>query len=89
MMRPLQVFLEDEEFTRLGKWAAERGWSKSQAVRVALRALTREQEEDPLLTASGMIDGLPEDVSENIDFYLQETYVAEKRPRYRRTHKRK
>jgi hypothetical protein len=89
MMRPLQVFLEDEEFSRLEKWAAERGWTKSQAVRVALRALTREQEEDPLLAASGMIDGLPEDASTRVDYYLQETYVAEKRPRYRKSRNRK
>jgi hypothetical protein len=85
MTRPLQVFLEDEEFARLDKWASERGWSKSQAVRAALRALTHVPEEDPILSASGMIDALPEDLSEHLDRYLQETFVAERKPRYRKT----
>ena len=89
MTRPLQVYLEDSELDRLEKWADERGWTKSQAVRFALRALTCAQDEDPLLSASGMIDGLPEDLSQNIDRYLLETYVAEKRPRYRKTRRRK
>jgi hypothetical protein len=88
MTRPLQVYLDDEEVQRLDRWAAERGWSKSQAVRVALRALTRIPEEDPLLSASGMIDALPEDLSKHFDRYLQETYVAENRPRYRKSRKR-
>jgi hypothetical protein len=89
MTRPLQIYLEDEEFNRLEKWAGERGWTKSQAVRFALRAVTRVPEEDPLLSASGMIDGLPEDASVNHDYYLAETYVAEKRQRHRKAPRRK
>ncbi len=89
MTRPLQIYLDDSDFDRLEKWAGERGWTKSQAVRFALRALTRVPEEDPLLSASGMIDGLPEDVSVNFDHYLLETYVSEKTPRYRKTRRRK
>jgi hypothetical protein len=89
MVRPLQIYLDDEDFTRLEKWACKRGWTKSQAMRVALRALTRGQEEDPLLSASGMIDSLPEDLSEHVDRYLKETFVAEKRSRYRKTHRTK
>jgi len=84
MTKPLQIYLEDEDFARLDKWASDRGWSKSQAVRIALRALTRISEEDPLLSASGMIDGLPKDLSEHLDLYLQETFVAEKKTRYRK-----
>ena len=84
MIKPIQVYLEDEEFAQLEKWASERRWSKSQAVRVALRALTGRHGDDPLLSASGMIDGLPEDLSENFDRYLQETFVAEKQSRYRK-----
>jgi hypothetical protein len=87
--RPLQVYLNEADFKRLGKWAEERGWTKSQAVRFALRAVTREPEEDPLLSASGMIDGLPEDASVKHDYYLTETYVADKRPRYRKTKRQK
>lgn len=84
MARPLQVYLDDSEIARLEEWARERGWTKSQAVRTAIRALTRARGGDPLLAASGMIDALPDDLSEQFDHYLRETYVAEKRPRYRR-----
>ena len=89
MIRPLQIYLEDADFARLERWAKERGWTKSQAVRAALRALTRVPEEDPLLSASGMIDSLPEDLSDQIDRYLQETFVAEKRSPYRKARHRK
>ena len=85
MKRPLQIYLDQADFERLEQWAKARGWTKSQALRVAIRALTRVEEEDPLLSASGMIDGLPEDLSENIDRYLQETYIAEKKTKYRKT----
>ncbi len=35
-----------------------------------LEALRRERRDDPLLAASGMIDGLPSDLSERVDEYL-------------------
>jgi hypothetical protein len=85
MTKPLQIYLEDADFERLDKWASERGCSKSQAVRIALRALTRIPDEDPLLSASGMIDELPQDLSENFARYLQETFIAEKKSRYRKS----
>ena len=88
MTKPLQIYLEDADFERLDKWASERGWSKSQVVRIALRALTHIPEEDPLLSASGMIDALPEDLSEHFDRYLQETFIAEKKTRYRKSRRR-
>jgi hypothetical protein len=88
MRRPLQIYLDHADFERLEQWAKARGWTKSQALRVAIRALTRVEGEDPLLSASGMIDGLPEDLSENIDGYLQETYIAEKKTPYRKRSKR-
>ncbi len=91
MSRPLQVFLEDRELERLEKWSRARGWTKSQAVRAAIRSLTRPKDEHPLLAASGMIadDGLPPDVSERLDHYLDQTFVAETSPRYgRRTRRR-
>ena len=88
MNRPLQIYLEDDEFKLLEKWARRRGWTKSQAVRVALRALTRIPEENPLLSASGMIDGLPKDLSCNVARYLGETFVAEKSARYRKTNRK-
>jgi hypothetical protein len=92
MAKPLQVYLDDDDLERLDAFARGRGWSKSQAVRAAIRALTRRPEDDPLLELSGDIDGLPEDVSEHFDRYLNETFVAEKpappyRPRRRRAAK--
>jgi hypothetical protein len=89
MIRPLQVYLEAEDFSRLEKWAGARGWTKSQAVRIAIRAVTHCPEEDPLLSASGMIDSLPEDLSSQVDRYLEETFVAEKSARYGRPPRRK
>lgn len=78
MSHALQVYLEDPEFEALRSWAGERGWTLSQAVRVAVKALTRPRgEEDPLLAASGMVDGLPADLSERFDHYLGLTFVAE------------
>ena len=83
MNRPLQVYLDDRDLERLESWSRERGWTKSQAVRVAVRALTRRSGEDPLLDLIGDIDGLPPDLSENFDRYLNETFVAETPAAYR------
>ena len=83
MRKPLQVYLEEEDLARLEAWAAERGWSKSQAIRAAVRGLTRVPVEDPLLELSGDIEGLPVDASTNLHRYLDETYVAEPSARYR------
>jgi hypothetical protein len=76
MSKPLQVYLEERELARLAAWARARGWTKSQAIRAAVRALTRSREEDPLLASSGMLDALPPDVSEQFDRHLEETFVA-------------
>jgi hypothetical protein len=81
--RPLQVYLDDDDLARLEAWTQERGWTKSQAIRAALRALTRRPDEDPLLELSGDIDGLPVDLSESFDRYLDETFVAEPPAPYR------
>ena len=78
MTRPLQIYMDEHEFQVLDAWARERGWTKSQAVRTAIRALTRARDEDPLLRACGMIEGLPENLSQRIDDYLEESFVAEK-----------
>ncbi len=78
MNKPFQVYLDEDDSERLDAWARERGWTKSPAVRVAIRVLTQPSDADPLLRASGMIDGLPEDISVRIDDYLKETFVAEK-----------
>jgi hypothetical protein len=76
MTKPLQVYLDESDVARLDAWARARGWTKSQAVRVAVRALTHQSGEDPLLAASGMIDGLPKDLSVHFDRYLERTHVV-------------
>ena len=83
MTKPLQVYLEDDDLERLEAFARERGWTKSQAVRAAVRALTRRPASDPLLELSGDIDGLPPDMSREFDRYLNETFVAEPPATYR------
>lgn len=88
MSRPFQVYLDDEDLARLEAWTRQRGWTKSQAVRVAIRALTRSPANEPLLELSGDIDGLPEDLSENFDRYLNETFVAERLGPYRARRRR-
>ncbi|HUI25915.1 MAG TPA: CopG family transcriptional regulator [Candidatus Kryptonia bacterium] len=83
-MKPLQVYVDDTELENLDAWARQRGWTKSQAIRAAIHALTRPgKEEDAILELSGMIhDGLPPDASEKFDRYLDHTYVAERAPTY-------
>jgi hypothetical protein len=83
MSKPLQVYLEHEDLERLEAFARERGWSKSQAIRTAVRALTRRPADDPVLDLSGDIDGLPPDLSREFDRYLNETFVAEPPATYR------
>jgi hypothetical protein len=74
MSRPLQVYLDDDDLDRLEAWSRERGWTKSQTIRAAVRALVRvDTADDPLLAASGMIDGLPADVSARFGEYLDGT----------------
>jgi|ERR671918_363106 hypothetical protein len=77
MNRPLQVYLDERDLKRLEAWARGRGWTKSQAIRAAVRALTRPAGQDPVLELSGTIEGLPPDCSEQLDRYLEETFVAE------------
>ena len=83
MSRPLQVYLDERDLEQLDAWARERGWTKSQAIRAAVRALTRRPVKDPVLELSGDIDNLPTDLSANFKRYLSETYVAEPRAPYR------
>ncbi|MBI1816410.1 MAG: ribbon-helix-helix protein, CopG family [Deltaproteobacteria bacterium] len=84
-MKPLQVYVDETDLKQLEAWARERQWTKSQAIRAAIRALTRSgtKKIDPLLEMSGMIiDDLPADASEKFDHYLQNTFVAERAPIY-------
>ena len=83
MAKPLQVYLDDDDLERLETFARERGWTKSQAIRTAVRALTRRPAADPVLDLSGDIDALPSDLSREFDRYLNETFVAEPAATYR------
>lgn len=82
MSKPLQVYLDETEMQRLEAFASARGWSKSQTIRAAIRALTQARDLDPVLELSGDLDGLPPDLSERFNHYLDETYVAETPARY-------
>ena len=88
MSRPLQVYLDERDLEQLDTWARARGWTKSQAIRAAIRALTRRPAGDPLLDLSGDIDGLPADLSESFDRYLDETFVAQPLAPYRARRRR-
>jgi hypothetical protein len=88
MTKPLQVYLDDRDLERLEEFARERGWTKSQAIRTAVRALTRRSSSDPVLDLSGDIDALPPDLSREFDRYLNETFVAEPPATYRARRRR-
>jgi len=88
MTKPLQVYLDDRDLERLEEFARERGWTKSQAIRTAVRALTRRSSSDPVLDLSGDIDALPSDLSREFDRYLSETFVAEPPATYRARRRR-
>ena len=79
-MKPLQVYMNEDELARLDEWSRRHGMNKSQAVRAAVRAITRTADDDPLLGLSGSIQGLPQDASARLDEYLQETFVARPPP---------
>ena len=82
MSKPLQVYLDERDLKDLDAWVKRRGWTKSQAIRAAVRALVR-PDEDPILSLSGIAHGLPPDASERLDYYLNQTYVAERPAPYR------
>jgi hypothetical protein len=72
-VKPLQVMVAEDELARLERWSHKRGWTKSQTIRFAIRAITG----DPgIMSASGMIEGLPGDLSENLHAYLAEAHVT-------------
>jgi hypothetical protein len=77
MRRPIQVYLEKPDLDRLEAWSRARGWTKSRAIRLAIRTLTRAPADDPVLELSGMFEGLPADLSEHFQRHLDATYVAE------------
>ena len=56
MRRAIKVYLTPNELRGLRRWAEARGRSVSESLRLVARSMTGL--DDPLLAASGMIDGL-------------------------------
>ena len=75
-MKPLQVYIDDADFAQLDAWAHARGWTKSQAIRAAIRALTKPAASDPVLSLSGIIYDLPADCSTHFDRHLDRKSVV-------------
>ena len=85
MRTRVQLYLDEDDLACLERWSQERRCSKSEAVRIAVRLLTRETSADALLGLEGCIVAkLPSDSSENVDRYLNATYAAKTAPPYRR-----
>lgn len=74
MRRRLHISLDDNSLSLLKDIAQRRRWTKSQVITAAIRALIREDRNDPLLDLSGDIDGLPPDLSRRFGGYLNETF---------------
>lgn len=85
-MKPVQIYFDDADADQLEAWSRRNGMTKSDAVRLAVRALTAPRPTgDPILSLSGMLhDDLAADVAENFDRYLQETFIAERPAAYKR-----
>jgi Ribbon-helix-helix protein, copG family len=82
-VKPLQVYVSEAELERLDAWSRRHGMNKSQAVRAALRTITREPGEDPLLAVSGSIQGLTEHWFDPCELLAPDAR-SELRPEYRR-----
>lgn len=86
-MKRIQVYLGPADVRHLEAICEERGWTRSETVRVALRGLAR-HEGDALSAVSGMVRGLPPDLSERMDAYLEETFEADPlKARGKRSHR--
>jgi hypothetical protein len=80
-MKPIQVYLDAADLQCLESVSREHGWTKSEAVRIAVRGLARQPGADSLASIRGMVRGLPLDLSARFDTYLEETFDAKKAPR--------
>ena len=68
--------LDERDLKRLDVWAREHRSTRAQAIGAAVRALTCSPDWDPLLDLSGDINGLPRNLSQCFDDYLDQTFVA-------------
>ncbi len=74
-MRKTTVYLEPDLDRALGRLAAQRGVSKAEVIRAALREATSRVQR-PRITAIGVVRG-PGDVADNVDRHLRETGFGE------------
>jgi len=77
-MKPLHVMVDEVELRRLERFSRQRGWTKSRTIRLAIRAMTND---GGIMASSGIIDGLPRDLSARMDDYLAEASAAKPKSR--------
>ena len=78
-MKPIQVYLRQDQIEPLRAEATRRGVSLAELVRQGVDRLLEETpiEEDPLWKIVGIMDSGVGDLAENHDEYLAETYASE------------
>jgi hypothetical protein len=78
-MKPIQVYLRQDQIEPLRAEAARRGVSLAELVRQGMDRLLAEVpvEEDPLWKIVGIMDSGMGDLAENHDKYLTEIYARE------------
>ena len=79
-MKPVQVYLRQDQIEPLRAEAARRGVSLAELVRQGVDRLLEEApvEEDPLWKIVGIMDSGVGDLAENHDKYLMEVYARER-----------
>jgi hypothetical protein len=78
-MKPVQVYLRQDQLNALRSLAKRRGVSLAELVRQGVDYLLAEvpAEEDPLWNIIGLADAGPSDLAEKHDEYLAETIAQE------------
>jgi len=78
-MKPIQVYLRQDQIEPLRAEATRRGVSLAELVRQGVDRLLEEAplEEDPLWKVVGIMDSSVGDLADNHDKYLAETYARE------------
>lgn len=78
-MKPIQVYLRQDQIEPLRAEATRRGVSLAELVRQGVDRLLEEAplEEDPLWKVVGIMDSSVGDLADNHDKFLAETYATE------------
>jgi hypothetical protein len=81
-MKPIQVYLRQEQVEPLRNEAKRRGTSLAELIRQGVDRILEEVpvEEDPLWKIVGLFDSGLGDLAENHDKYLAEIYTQESKP---------